>query len=152
MACFMRNICYRSRLMARGPVFRGHSLQIHHTHGYVSIKTAMTEEQITVFKMGFSFPVHYLKKNACQSCTKLSTLCRNVPENWILWSGSSYIPVNTLNLRHVSKCTERSAHAEAWISSTSHVIPHHLWSPKINHRVQHHGILSWSTRAQSKST
>jgi hypothetical protein len=58
----MRNIHYRSRLIARGPVFRERSLQIHHTHGYVSIKNVMMEEQITVFKMGFFLPVHYLKK------------------------------------------------------------------------------------------
>jgi len=45
----MRNISCRSRLMARGPVFRERSLQIHHTHGYVSIKNLMMEEQITVF-------------------------------------------------------------------------------------------------------
>lgn len=58
----MRNIRYRFRLMARGPVFRERSLQIHHTHGYVSIKNVVMEEQITVIKMGFFFTSSLFEK------------------------------------------------------------------------------------------
>jgi len=48
--------------MARDPVFRGRSLQIHHTHGYVTIKNLMMEEKITVFKMEFFFTSSLFEK------------------------------------------------------------------------------------------
>jgi len=44
--------------MVRGPVFRERSLQIHHTHDYVSIKNVMMEEQITVFNSDVLLTVH----------------------------------------------------------------------------------------------
>jgi hypothetical protein len=57
----MRNIRYRSALMTKGPAFLEPSLQIHSTDGYVSLKNVLTEEQIAILEMGFSFPIHYLK-------------------------------------------------------------------------------------------
>jgi hypothetical protein len=108
--------CYYSRLMARGPVFRERSLQIHHTHGYVSIKNVMMEEQIILCKKEVSLQVHCLKQ-ACQSCTKLSTSCRLCR---IVLHSSKYITFKT-HTCYVRKYTERSPHVEAW-SSTSHFI------------------------------